>query len=81
MRVYLPKITQVTVIGWRATDQRILELLKAGLPTSVPVYAVAADRREAEDVIKRFGQADIIIQGQVAEFGFSEFVVSRETDD
>ena len=47
----------------------------------VPVYAVAADRREAEDVIKRFGQADIIIQGQVAEFGFSEFVVSRETDD
>ena len=81
LRGYLPKITRLLLVGWRGAEQHFLGLLKESLPEKVPLYAVARDRQEAEEVIARVEEAGVRVDGTPAEGGFSEFVVSREAEE
>lgn len=81
LRGYLPTITKLLLIGWRGTEQHFLGLLKEALPQKVPLYAVAGDRQQAEEVIASIEQAGIRVAGTPANGGFSHFVVSREAEE
>ena len=78
---YLPQITKVLSIGWRATEQHFMDLLSESLPETVSLYAVAGNRQQAEEVIGRFEEVGIRVGGRAAEGGFSDFVVSREAEE
>ena len=81
LRAYLPKITKVLLIGWRATEQHFLNLLRESLTSGVPLYAVAADRQKAEEVLETIERADVRVAGRASEGGFSDFIVSREAEE
>jgi len=65
------------VIGWRGSEQHFLGLLKDSLTKKVALYAVAGEKRNAEEVIGRIQEAGIQMSGEAIQGGFSDFVVSR----
>ena len=81
LRGYLPQITKVLSISWRATEKHFMALLSESLPETVSLYAVAGNRQRAEEVIARFEEVGIGVGGRAAEGGLSDFVVSREAEE
>jgi hypothetical protein len=77
----LPKIDKVVTIGWRATEQHFMGLLKKHLAAPVRLLAVAGGRAGANEVMLQFILAGIpIAVASSSNHGFSDFVVSRELD-
>ena len=80
----LPKVTKLLVIGWRATEDHFLELLKEKLPRRLRVMVVAGSQTSAEEPIKRL-RAKLDPAGFDAAYhrpfgGFTEFILSSEVD-
>ena len=59
LRGYLPQITKVLSIGWRATEKHFMDLLSELLPENVSLCAVAGNEQQAEEVIGRFEEVGI----------------------
>ena len=77
----LPKITKLLVIGWRASEDRFLDLLAKNLRQDVRVMAVAGGRAGAIGVVNKLKGAGIA--GEFSSFeggGFSAFVLSPEVE-
>ena len=81
LRAYLPKITKVLTIGWRATEQHFLNLLKESLNGNVPLLAVAEDQTRANEVIGNIEKVGVRISPRTAADGFTGFVISREAEE
>lgn len=50
LRMLIPKVTKILVIGWRATEDNFFELLNEHLQAKVPVYIVAGNEKDAQDI-------------------------------
>ena len=80
----LPKITKLLVIGWRASEDRFLDLLVNNLQKGVRMMAVAGGGAEAIGVLEKLRGAGLAgIAGEFSSFdegGFSAFVLSPEVE-
>ena len=81
LRVWVPEMTKLLIIGWRATEVPFLRLLAENLRHEPRVMVVAGGSDAAAQVIERLQQAGIEGQFHVAKGGFTEFVVNREADE
>lgn len=75
---FLPTVTKVLLIGWRASEKPFLQLLRDSLTKSVQVFVVASEPAHTEEPIKRLRAAGI--NGDFVGYpggGFTEFVVHR----
>jgi hypothetical protein len=75
----LPEVDSIITIGWRATEQHFLKLLKQYLAHHVRVKVVAAN--EGQETINNMKKAGIDGTFFDTECGFTEFVVSRQAAD
>ena len=80
LRHLLPSTTKILIVGWRATEQHFLRILKETLPIDVPVFIVAENKAAADEVFDHIVRAGIRISGVIAERGFTEVVVQREAE-
>jgi hypothetical protein len=79
----LPGVTKLILIGWRATEEHFLQLLREHLKPEVYVSIVAANGSEAEGIRLHLAQSMLgkrlsINPEQVN--GFSEFILSRRAE-
>lgn len=79
----LPRVTKIITIGWRATEDHFLRLLKAGLQPGLYISVVAGNQKEAEDVRVNVNSAlfpnEPVSVAEVA--GFTTFIRSRRVEE
>lgn len=80
----LPDVDRVLIVGWKAADPLLLELLKEHLPKYVPIVVVSKDKEEAKSVIHTI--RDILSDWPMETFSpastnFSGFMSSQECID
>lgn len=75
----LPRVSKLLLIGWRATDEPFLELLRTHMLGRPKAYVVAKDGREAATIVQRVENYGLNLGSHtVAKRGFGDFVVGRE---
>ena len=81
LREFIPKVTKLLLIGWRATDAPFLELLSGSLPPRFSAMVVAGGREQAEEVVERMRQAGIKGEFLRAEGGLTDFILDGKVDE
>jgi hypothetical protein len=75
----LPQITKVLVVGWRATEEHFLGLLKTHLKPGIHLHVVAGGLKDAEDAKVKICRA-LTNNGpsktSMSDEGFTEFILS-----
>jgi hypothetical protein len=70
--------TKLLLIGWRATEEHFLRLLRENLSPGVRGVVVAKDENEATRTAESIAHAGIRGEFIAAKGGFSDFIVRRE---
>jgi hypothetical protein len=83
LKTLLPHVTKVLVIGWRASEDHFLDLLKARLRPGVNLHVVAKGIKDAGDSMARICRA--LTNNRPADVsnsdeGFTDFIVSGAVD-
>jgi hypothetical protein len=78
----LPRVDMVFLIGWRATEDHFLELLKGYLKPNVFICVVAGNQADGEDIQRRIHQALLNNRPNttVEPSGFTEFLRTRRAE-
>ena len=78
----LPQVTQILVIGWRATEAHFLALLSKHLRHGVYLSVVAGGRTESEEVMVRINRALLNNPPSPTSepVGFTQFIRSRRAE-
>jgi hypothetical protein len=80
LREFIPQVTKIVIVGWRAAEQNFLEMLAAGLQDDVSVLAACGNADAAEETLGRVSAARIKGEFKPAPGGFSEFVMKRRIE-
>jgi hypothetical protein len=82
LRECVGKVSKLLLIGWRATEEHFLGLLRDNLPSGhLVVMAVAGREDEATKTLERIKRAGVKGEFIPTTGGFSDFIVRREGDD
>jgi hypothetical protein len=79
----LPQVDKLLLIGWRATEDHFLELLRAKLKGPLLAQVVAGSEDAARDIasgLKVGPFAGLKVDWEYAPAGFTDFVVNRRAD-
>ncbi|MEO7862312.1 MAG: hypothetical protein ABIU05_18145 [Nitrospirales bacterium] len=76
---FLPHVTKLLIVGWRANEQHFLERLKKGLKNDLEVMVVSGNAKDAEETIANLEKTRMQKVGDYkrAEHGFSQFILRR----
>jgi hypothetical protein len=77
---HLDGVDRIIIVGWRATENHFLEMLKDKLGGDIPVQVIAGDQQFAEEILERMRRAGIRAIGNAVDGGFTEYVVDREAE-
>lgn len=81
LREFIPQVTKIVIIGWRAAEQNFLQMLVAGLKDHpVQVVAACGDIDSANQTLDRLKAVGIEADYVAAPGGFSSFVVTRQVN-
>ena len=79
---FIPKVTKLLVIGWRATETHFCQLLASKIPRDLKVLTVCGSEEGANEVNGRLGGVGLSGELLVARSsGFTDFVVNRESEE
>jgi hypothetical protein len=84
LKVMLPKVTKILIIGWQAREAHFTALLKSYLKSVVRVFVISGNKAEGKSVLDHFA---VQVGGRVSstslisQGGFTDFIVNREGDD
>ena len=79
---FIPKVTKILIVGWRATEEHFLKLLRDNLSmVDLRIMAVSGSIDEANKVGERIEHAGINCKFEAGKRGFTEFIENREGDD
>ena len=81
MQEFIPKITKLLMIGWRATEKHFLKLLSERVHDQLRVMAVAGSLDAAKESVKNLRDAGIGADAIESEGGFTDFIVNRQVDE
>lgn len=79
----LPHVTRVLVVGWRATEEHFLQLLRTNLRPGVQLHVVAGNLKEADEALANIAQALIgraPAHASTSDQGFTDFIVSGKAE-
>lgn len=79
----IPETTKLLVIGWRATDVPLLDLLGKNLQKDIRAMVISGDVSEAIKVIERLKTAGVRARDIIptpSAGGFTDFLLSGEVD-
>jgi hypothetical protein len=74
---FIPSVTKIAIVGWRAAERNFLQMLTTGLRNSVQVIAACGNVDAADATLGRLSAAGIKGNFQPAPGGFTDFVVNR----
>ena len=77
---FLPKVSKILVIGWRATEKPFLQMLTQYLKQGVQVFIVAGSVENAREPEGSLRSARITGTFSIGPWGFTEFIRQREAD-
>jgi hypothetical protein len=78
----IPRITKIICIGWRATEEPFLQMLRERLKSKVKLLAVTESKDTSLATIDNISNARIPIEFSVAsEKQFTEFVATRGSEE
>jgi len=80
LKSLIPQTDRMLIIGWRATEQHFLRMLRDGLKSRVSGYVVCKDTTEGEETASRLGAAGIDGDYTISEGGFTNMITRRELD-
>jgi hypothetical protein len=80
LKSLLPMTTRVLVIGWRATEEHFLNLLKMHLKPGVRLQVVAGGLKDTEECRVRVCRALINAQATASDEGFTDFILSGKAE-
>lgn len=78
---FIPEVTKILVIGWKATDQSFLDLLTKHLHREVFVMTVAGSEEASRSVAERLERGGIKGEFLPWKGGFTDLVIRRGADD
>lgn len=85
LKALLPHLTKILIIGWRATEEPFLELLKNGLGSvTLQIMVINGSRTHSENATKNIERAGISARYTIhepAEYGFTEFIRNHGDKD
>lgn len=73
----LPNVDKMLIIGWRAGDRLLLELMSKAVKRPIRGLIVAGGKKDAEETITNVRTAGIDCQFEIAEGGFTRFITSQ----
>jgi hypothetical protein len=76
----LPSVTKILTIGWRATEEHFLSLLKQHVTSPVELAACAESQPRAEATLAQLSAYLRVKSQRVFDNGFRHLVVTREID-
>ena len=76
----IPRVTRVLLVGWRAADRALLDLLARLQSSPLHILIVAGGYSQASEVIERISGAGVKAQCVAYDGGFSRFVMARAGD-
>lgn len=78
---FIPRVTKILLVGWRATDTPFLNLLRKRLSASARGMVVAGSSEEATNIGQRLSQLGIFKENfEGVGTGFTDFVIKRQAD-
>jgi hypothetical protein len=81
LKAFIPEVRKILIVGWRATEQPFLELLKEGLGHANPIImAVNGPQAESDRALENIARAGIRGRGRKppqSEYGFTDFIRSH----
>lgn len=79
LKSFLPNVTKILVIGWRATEKPFLDLLKAGLGSKSPQIMIAnGNEKDCIATDEIMTQCGIGKHCQIHPEGFSDLILSNK---
>lgn len=79
----LPQIDKLLLIGWRASEDHFLELLRKHLKGPILAQVVAGSEGEARNIARGLQEgalSHITVHWEHAPAGFTDFIVNRRAD-
>jgi len=80
LQSFLPKVSKILGIGWRATEEPFLQMLTRYLKQEVQVFIVAGSVEKAREIEGHLRRARIAGTFSIGSGGFTEFIQQREAD-
>ena len=80
LNAFLPEVTKLLLIGWRATERPFLSLLRDRLRRGVRVLTVAGGGDEANEISQRLSTEGINGEFLMTEGGFTDLIEGRQAD-
>jgi hypothetical protein len=82
LKTLIPKTTRILTIGWRATEDHFLQLLRTLLPTAgVDVVACSGDKANADQTLNRLRGVSITGNFVALTSGFTNMIARAEIVD
>jgi hypothetical protein len=82
LREFVPKVTKILIVGWRATEAHFLKLLVDNLKMDgVRIMAVSGGLHEAGLIRMNLQKVGIDCWFRGAQGGFTKFIETREGDE
>jgi hypothetical protein len=78
LRSLIPKVTKLLTIGWRASEQHFIKMLRS--LTSVDIVTVAGTEAESQEILDRIRLLGMGVRIADAYEGFSQCVAERRFD-
>jgi hypothetical protein len=76
----LARTQKILFVGWRATDEPFLDLLRKWLTPAHVACVVAGGNNDTREIVSRLKAAGINVRSFHIDGGFSDFVLSRQLD-
>jgi hypothetical protein len=80
LRELLPQVSRVVIVGWKAGERHLLDLMARGLPPDVPALVVCGNTKAGEATVEQLQRHNVPLTFTVANEGFSGMVVRRTLD-
>jgi hypothetical protein len=76
MEAALPQVTDMILVGWRASERNFLQSLADNIPNDTRIMVVSSDEKRALELIQHVQQAGLIGNFTAAKGGFSHAILS-----
>ena len=81
LKKFLPQVSKILMIGWRATEALFLEMLKQELRQRVLVMAVAGGKEESAQAMQNISSQGTSAQYCLSLGGFTDCILDRQIEE
>ena len=80
-RIAIREASKILIIGWKAGDEKLLDLMEEEIKHPVEITIVSGESKYAEETRKAISQKVKKVRYKITDMGFTSFMSSTECDD